>query len=106
MTYEEYMRIREEARARGEVVGCIEATITGKPPGPLVRAAERLFPGAFPSAEPEQEAGLRLHGTAVTRRSTMTRPGGPRAPPADDRTRGYQTSDHPVRQEKRKETRS
>jgi hypothetical protein len=57
MTYEEYLRIHEEARARGVYVGCIEATITGMPSGLIDRVAERLFPWALPSAETEAEAG-------------------------------------------------
>ena len=57
MTYEEYRRIHEEARARGEVVGCIEAEITGMPSGLIDRVAERLFPRVLPSAETEAEAG-------------------------------------------------
>ena len=57
MTYEEYLRLHAEAAERGEVIGCIEATITGMPSGLIDRVAERLFPWAFPSAEAEAEAG-------------------------------------------------
>jgi hypothetical protein len=57
MTYEEYLRIHEEARARGVYVDCIEATITGLPSGLIDRIAGRLFPWAFPPAETEAEAG-------------------------------------------------
>jgi hypothetical protein len=56
MTYEEYVRIHEEARARGAGVGCIEATITGLPSGLTDRIGGRLFPRAFPPAETEAEA--------------------------------------------------
>ena len=57
MTYEELQQLRAEAHAKGTELGCVEATITGLPSGLIDRVAARLFPWAFPSADPEAEAG-------------------------------------------------